>query len=834
MTRAMSARSSIARGVMVGLSFGGLFASPAWGEEGPMDAAGLAHALMRLEHTGRVLYVAAHPDDENTRLLTFLAGHRHLTAAYLSLTRGGGGQNLIGSEQDELLGVIRTEELSAARRLDGARQYFTRMRDFGYSKTADETFSAWGRDEALADVVWVIRSFQPDVIVTRFDERPPNHGHHTASAILAREAFAAAADPARFPEQLGRGVSVWQAARVLHNVPSWTGAPPPEHAMPLEVGAYDPWLGLASGELAARSRSQHKSQGFGVPGERGGLREHFVTVAGEPPKDDLLEGVDPSWVRFGEAGRAFGGVIARARAGFDPRWPERILPELLEAHLRLEALPAGDVRVRDARAALERAIFGAAGLFARATAAMPGAAPGQKVPVKLEVVLQRPAEVTVERVRFPHAPPLTPEAAGLPLNERRLYEAEVSLPAGAAPSSPHWLAALPDGARHRVVERDRRADPVGPPALAVQLELSLGGRSLTLEAPVLYGWTDRVHGERLRRFLVVPPATVTPVREAVSFPDGRAQPVDVRVRAGRDGVRGRVRLPLPKGWRVAPAAAPVSLARAGEEVTVRFTVTPPRRAAPVNLGPTVEVDGKRWSLREDVIDYAHIPVQVVLRPATLRLVPLSLRLPKGLVGYVDGSGDTIPEDLAHVGLEVQRLDDEALRSGDLSRFAAILVGIRAYNTREVLKSAHPRLMAYVEGGGTVLVQYQTVSRWSPLEQPLGPFPLEVGRSRITDEAAQVLHLAPKSPLLAAPNRIGPEDWAGWVQERGLYFAEKWDDRYEPLFELADPGEAPLRGGLLVARHGRGRYIYTGLAFFRQLPAGVPGAYRLLANLIAGR
>jgi hypothetical protein len=424
--------------------------------------------------------------------------------------------------------------------------------------------------------------------------------------------------------------------------------------------------------------------------------------------------------------------------------------------------------------------------------------------------------------------------AALTLDEKKDIAADVPIPEGAAVSAPYWLAAPPLRGRQIVSDPRLVGDPKGPPTLAVGVELALEDRIVHLDAPVVYAWTDPVQGERTRSFLVVPPAAVTPVRQAVLFPNGKAAAVELRIRAGADALHGDVSLRLPADWRAGPASMPVTLAHAGDETTVRFQVTPPANADAIEIRPAIDIGGMTWSYREDVIDYPHIPMQVVLQPARLRLVPLTLRLPSGPVGYIPGSGDTVADDLAHVGLTVDVLDDEKLRTGDLSRYHAIVVGIRAYNTRDELRSAHERLMHYVQGGGTLVVQYNTNNRLAPLEVPIGPFPLTIGRDRVTDENAAMVPVSPKHPVLLAPNRIGPDDFTGWVQERGLYYAESWDQHYDPIFSAADPGEQPLLGGLLVARYGRGRYVYTGLAFFRQLPAGVPGAYRLFANLIAGR
>jgi len=790
-------------------------------------AGALAHAVDRLATTGRVLYVAAHPDDENTRLLAYLANIRHLDVGYLSMTRGGGGQNLIGGEQGILLDVIRTEELLAARRLDGARQFFTRMRDFGYSKRADEALAQWGHDEALADVVWVIRTFQPDVIITRFSENPPNHGHHTASALLAHEAFAAAADPKRFPEQLKTGVRPWQADRLLWNTGNFGGNQPPRDAVKLEVGTYDPRLGLAMGELAARSRSQHKSQGFGVPEDRGSVIENFVVLEGHrPPAEspDPFGGIELTWKRYGAAAAGYARAIADAQRALDRDHPERALPALATARGELDRLP-DDPRVRDTRRALDRTIADAAGFYARATAASPVAAPGSAVDVTVELVT-RGAPVTVQRIEASGATAVTAPLA-LAIGDKHPVKLRMALPAQTPPSLAYWLARPPTPGHYAVADPALVGAPHGPPPLEVAVDVAIAGRTVHLVLPVVHVWTDRVLGERVRPFLIVPPATVTPLRDAVMAPGHRA-PLALRVRAGRDAVTGRIELELPAGWTAQPASQPVSLAKLGDETTVTFDVSPGPSAAAGEARPVVRIGDAAWSLREDVIDHPHIPMQVVLRPASVALVPLALKLPAGRIAYVRGSGDSVAADLAHVGLAVDELDDDALRTGDLSRYTAVVLGIRAYNTRPAVRAAHPRLMAYAERGGTVIVQYNTLD----FDGPIGPFPLELGRDRITDENAAVTFLDPRQPVLHHPNEITAADFTGWVQERGIYFASKWDARYTPVLRFSDPGEGPLDGGLVIARHGKGRYVYTGLVFFRELPAGVPGAYRLFANLLA--
>jgi LmbE family N-acetylglucosaminyl deacetylase len=805
--------------------------SAARAEELVMDAGRLAHALDRVSNTTRVLYIAAHPDDENTRLLAYLANGRHVTAQYMSMTRGGGGQNLIGREQDALLDVLRTQELLSARRLDGAQQRFSRMRDFGFSKSAQETLAIWDHDEALADVVFALRSFRPDVVITRFDEQPPNHGHHTASAVLAREAFSAAADAKRFPEQFAFGVSVWQATRLLHNVPNWHDEPPPAGALTLDVGAYDTRLGLSYGELAARSRSQHKSQGFGAAPERGPLLEHFVHLAGVRATGDILDGIPANWTRFGAAGASVDAALLQARQRLHRDWPEHAVSALVQARRALEALPADDPRVRDAQKQTERLALLASGVFVRASAARPSCTPGSTLPLKLEVVLRRAAALQLQQIALPDSQTLA-GPGNLTPHEKREISATVRCPADAAISTPYWLAepALPG---HAVVKDPRLLDdPAGAAPLSAALSFVLEGQTLHWHAPLVYAFTDRVQGERERSVLIVPPATITPTREAVMFANGAASSVSLRVRAGIDGVKGRVLLELPTGYSAQPSEQALSLQHAGDESVLSFLVTPSAGATTAQLRPVVEVDGQRWSYREDIVDYPHVPLQSVLQPAKLRLQPLKLVKPHGLIGYVEGSGDTIAADLAHVGAAVETLSDTALMQGNLARFSAIVLGVRSYNTRDVLRSAQPRLMRYVQDGGTLVTQYVTRSSISPFDVPVGPYPLEIGRGRVTDEHAAMLTHAPESVLLRGPNRITAQDFDGWVQERGLYFAETWDKRYTPVFEVQDPDEAKQLGSLLVAQYGRGRFVYTGLSFFRQLPAGVPGAYRLFVNLLA--
>ncbi|QRN94727.1 PIG-L family deacetylase [Archangium violaceum] len=794
----------------------------------------LAAGIRRLGVVGSVLYVAAHPDDENTRLLAFLAGGRGLRAGYLSMTRGDGGQNLIGTEQDELLGLIRTHELLAARRIDGAEQLFTRARDFGYSKSADETLRIWGRDEVLADVVLAIRRFQPDIIITRFTTKPPNHGHHTSSAILAEAAFTAAADPARYPEQLGE-LKPWKADRLLNNAATWNLKPDADMSgyLALDVGGYDPLLGRSWGEISAESCSQHKSQGFGVPAERGTQLEYFTSLAGTKPKSDLFEGLELTWRRWSGTEQVV-RTIDEAVNGFDARAPHRSIPALLRVHEALSALPDSNpwkaLKLRET----EALVAACAGLFLEARAAEESAVPGGKVALNLVALNRSPAALRLVGVTLPGGESV---AAGADLADNKPFKLSrpVAIPGDARISTPYWLRKSVSGGLYTVDEPDRAlvGRPEGEPALTVTFAYEVGGKRFTVVRPVVHAWTDPVRGELYRAFEIVPAVTATLERDVLMFPNGTAQSVAVVLAAGKADAAGKVRLEVPKGWRAEPAEVPFQLAARGDERTVRFQVTPPQGASERGrLRVVVDSGGRSESWRVRTVTHEHIPPLAVRQPSEAALVPFTLATKVRRLGYIPGPGDRVAESLAAVGYEVTQLPEERLASEKLERFEAILVGVRAFNANPRLALHHERLMKYVEQGGRLLVQYNTNSRVGPLNASVGPYPLEIGRDRVTDETAAMTPVDPNHPLLKGPNRLVPADFEGWVQERGLYFASKWDERYKPVFAMNDVGEEPLRGGLLVARHGKGTFVYTGLAFFRQLPSGVPGAYRLLANLLA--
>jgi LmbE family N-acetylglucosaminyl deacetylase len=837
------------------------------------NAAQIQLGLAKLGVAGSVLYIAAHPDDENTALLAYLASGALVRAGYLSLTRGDGGQNLVGAEQGPELGLIRTQELLAARHIDGAEQFFTRARDFGYSKTPEETLRIWGKDAILADVVWVIRRFRPDLIITRFSPEPSDtHGHHTASAMLALEAFHAAADPRFHPEQLGGGVSTWQARRIVWNRSNWN-LPPGEDLSrfeKLDVGGFNPLLGASYGEIAADSRSMHKSQGFGVARSRGPTLEYFKTLAeadapagakaseskgaaGSRAGKSPLEGFDVSLARWSTTAH-LRAAIERAQKQFDPAHPAATIPALLEVDAALDGLPDAGWRARKQREVRDL-IAACAGLFADATAAEFSVAPGDPIEVTATLVNRLSAPFTLREVRFPGAGSAV--AVGRDLHGDAatvaapvVVKRTVKIPADAPLSTPYWLASPPQPGGFAIADQQLVGLPEDPPQFPVDFVLDAGGRTVVLSRPIAFKWTDPVAGERYRPLEITPRVSVHPDTQVLMFPEKQQQPraLAVRLTAGTPAVKGTLHFAAPAGWQIEPPSQPFAIETKGQEVELAFHVRHTAKPGEGPAGPALlqiyaELQGSSAANEENQtrfargvvrIEHAHIPIQTWLAAAEVRLVPLALETAGTHIGYFPGPGDEVPASLRRVGYDVTVLDESALRAGGaaLARFDAVVIGVRAFNTSDRLRGAHDTLMKYVEAGGTLVVQYNTNNRIAPLTAPLGPFPFDIGHERVTDETAAVT-LAPEAhPALTTPNRIGAADFAGWVQERGLYFAEKWDSHYQTPLAMNDPGEKPLAGSLLWARHGKGTFVYTGLSFFRQLPAGVPGAFRLFANLMA--
>jgi len=796
-------------------------------QRGIPNAADLEIALQKLNVLGSVLYVGAHPDDENTSLLALFSKGRKYRTAYLSVTRGEGGQNLIGPEQGAELGLLRTQELLAARRIDGAEQYFTRAVDFGYSKTAEESLAIWGKEGVLGDMVWAIRKFRPDVIITRFAaEGSGGHGHHTASGMLIKEAFAAAADPNRFPEQL-KYAPVWKTTRILLN----RGRPRPEETAPplrVDVGEYNPFLGKSYSEMAGESRSQHKSQGFGSGGRRGTQYDSFELWDGEPAAQDVFEGIDVTWNRV-PGGQKAGLLLADCIRSFDSRQPSRSVPGLLGVQAELAKLPESDW-VNLKKEELSRVIQACAGIWMEAIADDFAAAPGDEILVRTSIVNRSDQPFVLHRLGYPRIAADSIVDRPLKNNETLTIENKVLIPKGFPLSQPYWLEASPQNGPFSAGDRNLMGLAENPPSLSVKIVLNAGGSLLDFSIPLLFRWTDQVEGELYRPFEVRPRVTIQIEDGVEIFTGDGPQPVKIKLKSHSKNVAGTIRLKGTDGWRVAPTDLPFSLAAKFEETEVTFEISPPKNAQEAVLTAEAEIAGEILNRALVEISYPHIYRQVYFPESRIKVVKLDVQTKGKKLGYIMGAGDEVADSLRHLGYEVTMLSDDMLETADLSSFDAIVAGVRAYNTRDRLKNAKKRLLDYVERGGTLVVQYNVAS--GALTDRIGPYPLTIGRDRVTVESAPVSFPIPDHPLLTYPNKITSKDFERWIQERGLYFASAWDEKYEAILSSRDPGEPDRKGGLLYGRYGKGVFIYTAYAWFRQLPAGVPGAFRIFANLIS--
>jgi len=877
--------------------------------------------LRRLDGVKRVLMIAAHPDDEDTALLSALARGQGAETAYLSLTRGDGGQNLIGPELGEGLGVVRTGELVAARALDGGRQYFTRAFDFGYSKTAEESLTLWPREELVRDVTWVVRTFRPQVIVSIFSGTSADgHGQHQAAGIVARDAFEAAGDPTRFPDQLGAGVEAWQPAKFYQLARRGRA----EETTTVETGDYDPLLGRSHFQLAMESRSQHRSQDMGQGQPVGPRRSSLGLERTAPgvdaePGDGFFAGVDTALVALAERlpeGRA--GIVADALSSyraalFDARAklsglePWRAAPALTEAlsHLRAarEAAAALDpddpfaILLAERAETVEEALRDAAGVVVEARVDDDLAVPGQAVGITVEFwnggpfplrgarpALDVPDGWTARPVQDDvanrgesffsvgggrEARPVDAPASVAP-GEVAVWQWRVELPADADPSELYYLERPRDGEMYRWPE-DRALwglpyDPA-PARARVDLSVALGGSqagsdgaggsgrvpdgsaaarsdvvtdvvALDVAEDVRFIGVDKASGEFERPLLVVPALSLStdPAVMVAPIGEARSRTVTVALRAfAPDTVDGTLRLELPEGWSATPASVPFTTTAEGEERSVAFEVRPPAspESGRFSIRAVAETDRGVFDEAVRLVDYPHIERMAMFEPAETRLTVAPIVVDQGLsVGYVMGSGDDGFAALQELGVDAELLGPDALRDGDLSRFDALVLGIRAYEVRPDLAAANARVLDFARQGGTVIVQY------NKYEFPAGdfaPYPVDISRphDRVTDERSPVRFLLPEAPIFTTPNEIDTTtDWEGWVTERGLYFLGEWDDRYTPFLELTDPGEEPKTGAIVAAPVGEGLWLYTGLSFFRQLPEGVPGAWRLFANLVS--
>jgi LmbE family N-acetylglucosaminyl deacetylase len=803
-----------------------------------LNSSEIYEAVQKLNVLGSVLYIAAHPDDENTRLISYMSNEVKARTAYLSLTRGDGGQNLIGPEIRELLGVIRTQELLAARRIDGGEQRFTRANDFGYSKHPDETLEIWNKADVLSDVVWAIRTFKPDIIINRFDHRTPGktHGHHTSSAMLSMDAFDLANDASKFSSQLEL-TQTWQPQRLFFNTSWWFYGSQEKfekadksNMLNFDIGVYYPTKGMSNNEVASLASSQHLCQGFGRLSQRGTQQEYIEFLKGDPLNDnnEIFGGIDTSWNRI-ENGESIGTITTAIENNFNFVDPSEHLPKLVEAYRLLQNVKDDHWRTIKTKE-LKAIIEACAGLYLEVSASTPYAAPNSNIAFKIEVLNRSNSGIDLVSYHLSTLKTGITKNMELPANQRLNFDEDITIPSQINYTTPYWLNTKSTLGMYNVENQNLIGLPETPRAVFVDFNLIIEGTPITITKPVVYRYSKPDKGELYRPFEIIPEVSASISNKVFIFENDQQKEIEVTVKAGRDVIEGFVQMAYPDDWSVYPQKQKIEIANKGDIQKVVFTVLPPKNKSEGFITPMVNVNGKFYTDELIEIDYAHIPFQTVLMPSVSKVVRLDIERRGNNIGYVEGAGDVVPESLRQIGYNVTIIKPEQISPENLTNFDAIVVGIRAYNIVEELKFKQKFLLDYVKEGGNLVIQYNTNRRLKV--DNLAPYNLKLSRDRVTDENALVTILQPNHPILSFPNKITTQDFEGWVQERGLYFPNEWAEEFTPLLATNDKGESSKQGALLVAKYGKGNYIYTGLSFFREFPAGVSGAYRLFANLLS--
>lgn len=796
----------------------------------------ILHGMQKLNTLGTVLYVAAHPDDENTRLISYFSNHEKTNTVYLSLTRGDGGQNLIGPELREKLGLIRTHELLQARTVDGGHQFFSRANDFGYSKTPDETLKIWDEDEVLADVVWAIRVHRPDIIVNRFnhEHNGRTHGHHTASAILSYRAFDLAGDSTAYPEQL-KYVDVWQPRRLYFNTSWWFYGSREKFAeadksnmAEVDVGQYYPLLGKSNNEISAASRSMHKCQGFGSATSRGSYMEYLELLKGDAPanKDDVLHGINTTWSRIPN-GQMIDQKIDSLIQSFNPLAPHESVAGLLQVRSLISNMANSywkNIKLRE----VDQLIADCTGLFLRATAPSSIAYPGEQIDWELEAINRSPVRMTLDSIRCEGLFLDTTVMTNLPNNEETIFE--FSGKVGAIPtSSPYWLNEKSTLGMYHVEDQMQRGIPLSNNNLTTTAYIQIDSTTIQWQTPMQFVRTDPVQGELADPVHVVPELYLKFQEDHKLFRPNETQQFSLIIQSQVDVDTAIIDIEAPQDWLIQMDNDTIQL-KAGENRLIQVSITAPGLPMVSVVQAKVSTPSATYTHGLSTIKYDHIPAEQISSPANIKLICADIRTKGSRIGYIQGAGDVVDQGLRQIGYHVDQLDIETLDAQNLQKYDAVIVGIRAFNTIDALAYQNQVLFEYTRNGGTLIVQYNTRHRLKTKD--ISPYPIKLSRKRVTDENAPVTFLAPDHPVLNTPNKLLKSDFDGWVQERGLYFPEEWSDEFTPILSWADPGEEQLKGSLLVASYGNGYYVYSPISYFRQFPAGVPGAFKLMANLIA--
>jgi LmbE family N-acetylglucosaminyl deacetylase len=788
-----------------------------------LNAVEIYEQVQKLNFLGKVLYVAAHPDDENTKLITYFSNHYHAQTAYLSLTRGDGGQNLIGTELREKLGAIRTQELLAARRIDGGEQFFTRANDFGFSKEPNETFSIWNKNEVMEDVIQVIETFRPDIIINRFSHNTPGttHGHHTASAMLSLEAY---------------DLVKHQTKRIFFNTSWWFygsqeafDAADKSKLLAINSNVYYPLKGKSNNEIAALSRSQHKCQGFGTLGSRGDETEYLELLKGDLPSNtNLFEGIDTSWNRV-KGGNEIGTILYEIEKNFNFGNPSVHIPNLIKAYDLIQNLEDSHWKNSKSKQII-KIIEACSGLFMEAVADTETTTKDSNFNINIEVINRSQSNAKLISVKALQLPILTKNAL-LKNNEKTSFPIKnVIIGETVDYSNLFWLKEKQTEGMYRVSDKAIRILPEISSNFPVVFTIEIEGKTIEFIKNICYKFNNPDDGETYVPFTVLPDVTTKIEPEVIIFNGTQTKEITVSVKAHKANAKGVLSLNIPTDWKVNPKEIPFEITTKNEEKKFTFTLYPTKPEIATKLSAKAQIGNQTFNNKLITIQYPHIPKQTILVPSESKLVKLDIEIKGKNIGYIMGAGDEVNKNLEHLGFKVSTIHPNEISTEKLQQYDAVILGIRAFNVVEELKYKNKILFQYVENGGNLIVQYNTTNNL--ITKEIAPYNLELSRDRVTDENAKVTFVTPTHKVLNQPNKITEKDFTGWVQEQGLYYPNKWSSEFIPILASNDEGESSKTGGLVIAKFGKGNYIYTGLSFFRELPEGVSGAYRLLANMIA--
>ena len=794
------------------------------------SASNISSMLEKLDVFGKVLYIAAHPDDENTRLIAYLANEKKYETAYLSATRGGGGQNFLGTHLKDNLGLIRTQELLEARKIDGGQQFFTSAIDFGYSKEPIETLNFWNEEKILSDFVWIIRKFRPDIIITRFNQTPYiTHGHHTASAMLADKAFNLAGDPSAFPEQL-KHVKIWKPKRLMWNTSRRffnLDDYDIDKMIKIDVGVYNNKIGKSYNEIASESRSMHKSQAFGSLRRRGSEVELIVHTQGVKAENDIMDGVDTSWDRI-KPNDALKSYLRQAKDSFNIDKPYQIIDYLSLAHRELNRVFDRDWRSIK-KNEIKNLIKASSGLFFEALSNVELASYGEEVKIKFDVINRSPYPIKLDKIQLNEKEFIIDDS----LKNNKLFSVEKSfqLPLEHEVSEKYWLKNPSEFGSYNIDDQKLITEPDNKPVLEAKFIFKVNGQQISYISPVTYKLNSPINGDEYRPFNIGNPIYLNPKNDLEYLVNTNKKNLEVEVISGANNISARIYLDAPEGTKVDPEFYDINFKNNNEKKLLNFNVSLSDNKNSINkVSYKAKIDDKIFSRGINKIIYSHISHQTRFPKSEVSLIKFDLNVKAKNIAYIMGSGDKIPESLSLVGYKVDLFEKNDINIDNLKDYDALIVGVRAFNSDKSLLDIKPQLMNFMESGGNVIIQYNT-SRNLDVNK-FSPYPFTLSRNRVSQENAPVRIINSKHPALNYPNKITLEDFNGWVQERGLYFPNSWSNDFETIISSNDKGESPNYGGILISKVGEGYFVYTSYSWFRQLPAGVSGAYKIFTNLIS--